>query len=127
MSRASTEPLPGPPDPWVSSEMPRFRSRPPYVMTEMIAAEPALAQRLVRRLREQDALGRLADAVRRAGGKARPILLTGCGTSEHAAMGVAELLSEALQPDAGREVRAVAGARGNPAAAPGQRADRDFA
>jgi glucosamine--fructose-6-phosphate aminotransferase (isomerizing) len=107
VTRASTEPLPGPPDPWVPSEMPRFRSRPPYVMTEMIAAEPALAQRLVRRLREQGATDGLADAVRRASGKARPIILTGCGTSEHAAMAVAELLTEALQPAAGREVRAV--------------------
>src|SRR5688572_16364567 len=108
VSRASTEPLPGPPDPWVSSEMPRFRSRPPYVMTEMIAAEPALAQRLVRRLREQDATERLADAIKRAATKNRPVLLTGCGTSEHAAMAVAELLTEALQPAAGREVRAIA-------------------
>ena len=107
MSRASTEPLPGAPDPWVGSEMPRFRSRPPYVMTEMIAAEPALAQRLVRRLREQDATGRLADAIRRAATKNRPVLLTGCGTSEHAAMAVAELLTEAVQPTSGREVRGI--------------------
>ena len=96
MSRASTEQLPGAPDPWVGSEMPRFRSRPPYVMTEMIAAEPALAQRLVRRLREQDATERLADAIRRAATKNRPVLLTGCGTSEHAAMAVAELLTVLL-------------------------------
>ena len=36
--------------PWAPSRMPPFRSRPPYVMSEMIAAEPAVAERLVRRL-----------------------------------------------------------------------------
>ena len=41
MSPAANDQLPGPPDPWAPSEMPRFRSRPPYLMTEMIAAEPA--------------------------------------------------------------------------------------
>jgi glucosamine 6-phosphate synthetase-like amidotransferase/phosphosugar isomerase protein len=87
--------------------MPRFRSRPPYLMTEMIAAEPALAQRLVRRLREQDAVGSLADAVQKAAAKGRPVTITGCGTSQHAAMAVAELLTEALAPVAGREVRVV--------------------
>ena len=35
-------------------EMPPFRSRPPYVMSEMIAAEPALAERLVRRLAKDE-------------------------------------------------------------------------
>lgn len=87
--------------------MPRFRSRPPYLMTEMIAAEPALAQRLVRRLGKQDAVGDLADAIQKAHAKGRPVVITGCGTSQHAAMAVAELLTEALVPAPGREVRAV--------------------
>ena len=87
--------------------MPRFRSRPPYLMTEMIAAEPALAQRLVRRLRDQEAVGALADAVRSASEAGRPVIVTGCGTSQHAAMAVAELLTEALALPAGREVRAI--------------------
>ena len=107
MSPAANDQLPGPPDPWAPSEMPRFRSRPPYLMTEMIAAEPALAQRLVRRLREQEAVGALADAIRKATEKRRPIVITGCGTSQHAAMAVADLLTEALAPAAGQEVRAV--------------------
>ena len=107
MSPAANDQLPGAPDPWASSEMPRFRSRPPYLMTEMIAAEPALAQRLVRRLREQDTVGSLADAIQKATDKGRPVVITGCGTSQHAAMAVAELLTEALAPTAGREVRAV--------------------
>jgi fructoselysine-6-P-deglycase FrlB-like protein len=107
MNRAAAQPLPGPPDPWIGSEMPRFRSRPPYVMTEMIGAEPALAQRLVSRLRGQPAVDGLAEAIRAAAAKQRPVVVTGCGTSEHAAIAVAELLTEALGADPGREVRAV--------------------
>ena len=49
MSFDADAPLPGAPDPWASSTMPEMRGGPPYAMTEMIAAEPALAERLVRR------------------------------------------------------------------------------
>ena len=73
-------------------------------MSEMIAAEPALAERLVRRLSADETLGQLADAVRTAAASGQPIATTGCGTSEHAAMAVAALLDEAL-PE--REVRSV--------------------
>jgi glutamine---fructose-6-phosphate transaminase (isomerizing) len=105
VARPSNEPLPGAPEPWVPSEIPRFRSRPPYLMTEMIAIEPALAQRLVRRLSKAEAMESLATAVNDAASSGRTILTTGCGTSEHAAMGIAELLTEALDPEAGRETR----------------------
>lgn len=91
--------------------MPRFRSRPPYFMTEMIAAEPALAERLVRRLATDGSLGRLADAVRSAAAAGQPILTTGCGTSEHAAMAIAALLSEVLDPVEVRSVQALEGQR----------------
>ncbi|MBA3687220.1 MAG: SIS domain-containing protein [Chloroflexi bacterium] len=90
-------PLPGAPDPWAGSEMPVRREGPPYAMTEMIAAEPALAERLLRRLPGDPALGRVADAIRAAASSDKPIIATGCGTSEHAAMVVAELLTEALE------------------------------
>jgi len=104
MRRAPTDPLPGAPDPWAASEMPAFRSRPPYLMSDMIAAEPALAERLVRRFAADETLGVLADAVRAAAAAGKPIMTTGCGTSEHAAMAVAALLEEALD---GPEVRTV--------------------
>ena len=65
-------------------------------MTEMIAAEPALAERLVQRLTRDDVVDRVASLVREAGANGRSVLLTGAGTSEHAAMGIAELLNEAL-------------------------------
>jgi glutamine---fructose-6-phosphate transaminase (isomerizing) len=103
------KPLPGPPDPWVPSQMPPFRARPPYLMTEMIAAEPALAERLVHRLGTDAALDALASTVREAVTAGRPVLTTGCGTSEHAAMGVAALLNESLDLPAGRGVRSMSG------------------
>ncbi|HET8777444.1 MAG TPA: SIS domain-containing protein, partial [Candidatus Limnocylindria bacterium] len=96
MRRDSHAPLPGAPDPWAPSEMPAFRSRPPYVMTEMIAAEPALAERLVHRLATDDAVERVASQIREADATDQRIVLTGAGTSEHAAMGIAEILNEAL-------------------------------
>lgn len=106
MRRAPHDPLPGAPEPWAPSEMPPFRSRPPYLMSEMIAAEPALAQRLARRLAKDSALASLATAVGEMARARKPILVTGSGTSEHAAMGIAELLNEALDPAPGAEVRA---------------------
>ncbi len=42
-----TAPLPGAPDPWASTEMPSHRDGPPFHMTEMIAAEPSLAARIL--------------------------------------------------------------------------------
>ena len=107
MRHAVAEPLPGAPEPWAPSEMPAFRSRPPYLMSEMIAAEPALAERLMRRLAADESLGALASTAREAISAGQPILTTGCGTSEHAAMGIATLLNDALDLPAGREVRAV--------------------
>ncbi len=44
-----TAALPGPPDPWAYTGQPSLRPGPPYHMTEMIEAEPALAGRLLRR------------------------------------------------------------------------------
>jgi glutamine---fructose-6-phosphate transaminase (isomerizing) len=96
MSFNAEAPLPAP-DPWASSTMPAWRDGPPYAMTEMIAAEPALAERLVRRLADDPASRDLAADVRAAGQAGRPIILTGCGTSEHAAMVGAALLESALR------------------------------
>ena len=77
--------------------MPALRPGPPYAMTEMIAAEPALAERLLGRLSENPGLGQLAVLLRGAAAQGRVIVTTGCGTSEHAAMVAAELLTEALK------------------------------
>ncbi len=70
-------------------------------MTEMIAAEPALAERLARRLTAAPAMAALAGALTDAARAHRSITVTGCGTSEHAAMASAAILTDAL----GSEVR----------------------
>jgi glucosamine--fructose-6-phosphate aminotransferase (isomerizing) len=89
-------PLPGPPDPWASTDQPSLRSGPPYHMTEMIAAEPAIARRILTRHGVADGpAAALADAVREAATAGAAVVVTGCGTSEHAALGVAEILREA--------------------------------
>jgi len=90
-------PLPGPPDPWAGSEMPSHRDGPPFHMTEMIEAEPELAARLLLRLGDPDGgAARLAEALRTAAANGARVLVTGCGTSEHAAQAVAEILREAI-------------------------------
>jgi glucosamine--fructose-6-phosphate aminotransferase (isomerizing) len=89
-------PLPAPPDPWTGSEMPSRRDAPPWHMTEMIEAEPALAARLLVKLADRSsAAAQLAAAVRTGAAAGRPILVTGCGTSEHGAVAVADILREA--------------------------------
>ena len=90
-------PLPGAPDPWASSTMPERRPGPPYAMTDMIAAEPALAERLAARLGGDPVVQRLAAALVDAANHTAPIFTTGCGTSEHAAMVIAGLLDDALR------------------------------
>ena len=90
--------LPGPPEPWHWAERPVDRGAPPWFMTEMIAAEPAFAARLVGRLTEPGGDGevsRLAAALRSTAGAGLPITVVGCGTSEHGALGFAEILRDA--------------------------------
>jgi fructoselysine-6-P-deglycase FrlB-like protein len=67
-------------------------------MTDMIAAEPWLARRLLTRLADPDGpAARLAAAVRDAAGVGSPVIATGCGTSEHGALGTADILRDALR------------------------------
>jgi fructoselysine-6-P-deglycase FrlB-like protein len=83
-------------------------------MTEMIAAEPALSGRILRRLgvlrrssgapgvpprleapgRDTPA-GRLATAIRGTLEKGAPVIVTGCGTSEHGAQAFAAIIADA--------------------------------
>ena len=72
-------------------------------MDEMIAAEPALAERLLWRLGRGDgAAARLAAEVRTAAAAGTSIVATGCGTSEHGAMAIAAILSAALRTSGSR-------------------------
>jgi fructoselysine-6-P-deglycase FrlB-like protein len=65
-------------------------------MTEMIRAEPALAERILGRFAgPESTAARLASAIRTVAGAGRPVLVVGCGTSEHGAIAVTEILREA--------------------------------
>lgn len=91
-----TAALAGLPEPWAHASAPSRRDGPPYHMTDMIAAEPALARRVIQRVVGEGAHD-LAVAVRTAVSAGAPVIVTGCGTSETAAMGVVEILRAALQ------------------------------
>jgi glutamine---fructose-6-phosphate transaminase (isomerizing) len=91
-------PLAGAADPWVSQPQPSLRAGPPYHMTDMIAAEPFVAERLLDRLADpQGPAGRLAGAIGQAASSGSSIVVTGCGTSEHAAQAVAAIIRDALR------------------------------
>jgi fructoselysine-6-P-deglycase FrlB-like protein len=96
--------LPGMPTPWAYGPRPSWREGPPFHMTEMIEAEPALSERLLSRLAESPATTEMAAAIRAAVDEQAPVILTGCGTSETGAMAAVEILRDALaeagQPDA---------------------------
>jgi glutamine---fructose-6-phosphate transaminase (isomerizing) len=93
-----TAPLAAAPDPWQSTSQPSLRDGPPYHLTEMIAAEPELAVRILDRLADpQGPAGRLAGEIGQAASNGASIVVTGCGTSEHAAQGVVDILRDALR------------------------------
>ncbi|HEX2626178.1 MAG TPA: SIS domain-containing protein [Candidatus Limnocylindrales bacterium] len=89
-------PLPGPPDPWAETEMPSRRDGPPWHMTEMIEAEPALSQRILDRLAADGSARQLAQVARQHADAGHPVLFVGCGTSEHGALAAAAVIGEAL-------------------------------
>jgi len=93
-----TTPLPGPPHPWASTDMPPRRDGPPFHMTDMIRAEPGLALRLLPKLAAAGSpADLLAAAIKAAAAAGRPVLVVGCGTSEHGALASAEILRDAAR------------------------------
>src|SRR3954451_13059161 len=66
------------------SDMPELRDGPPWAMEEMILAEPALVSPIL----ASPAAVEAAESIREGG----PVVLVGCGTSEHAALAGAALL-----------------------------------
>jgi len=72
---------------WHTDDFPELRSGPPWVMQEMIEAQPDLLEAIAR---EADTAP-LALLLR----VGSPLTVVGCGTSEHAALAVAEILTEA--------------------------------
>lgn len=92
-----TAPLPGPPEPWAYASTPSRRDRPPYHLTDMIAAEPALARRVIARVSGSPEATELADIIRATVRAGAQVIVTGCGTSETAAMGMVEILRDGLR------------------------------
>jgi len=91
-------PLPPAPDPWAGSDIPSRRDGPPFHMTEMIEAEPAMAARILERLAAaHGGAAELADEIRATALRGAPTVVTGCGTSEHGALAVVEVLREAMR------------------------------
>lgn len=90
--------------PYVTDRLPELRAEPPWVMEEMVEAEPALARSIVEAAAGTPAV--LGDHIREALERDEPVAIIGCGTSEHAAHAVAELLRIAAR-SAGRAPAAV--------------------
>src|SRR5262245_30385602 len=91
-------PLAPAPTPWASTDQPSRRDGPPWHMTDMIAAEPYVARRILERLADpQGGAGRLAGAVGQAASSGSTVVITGCGTSEHAAQATVEILRDAIR------------------------------
>ena len=79
---------------WHRPGFPELRDGPPWVMEEMILAQSGLADAILEApLPGSEAL---AAAIARAAEAGEPIVVTGCGTSEHGALAVSALLAEAL-------------------------------
>jgi glutamine---fructose-6-phosphate transaminase (isomerizing) len=75
---------------WHTDEFPELRPGPPWVTEEMVAAQPAAVRGLLDS--PPEGVAEVAAAIRDGG----PVTVVGCGTSEHGAMAIAELLDAAL-------------------------------
>jgi glutamine---fructose-6-phosphate transaminase (isomerizing) len=80
---------------WLTDDFPELRDAPPWVMEEMIFAQSQLAAPILGADRTE--VARLQDAVAVAAAAGEPVVVTGCGTSEHAALVVAELLTDSFR------------------------------
>jgi len=81
---------------WHTAAFPELRPGPPWVMQEMIAAQPALVEALLSS--PPSGTSEAAEAITAALEHNHPVIVCGCGTSEHAAHGIAALLSAAVDP-----------------------------
>ena len=90
---------------WHTADFPELRAGPPWVMQEMMGLQPELAATILGA--DDPALGAIADAVRDTVDAGRPVTVTGCGTSEHAAHGIAALLAASLPAAERIRVRAL--------------------
>src|SRR5215207_7638222 len=96
MDEENSVPIPsGPADrpDWHTDDYPELRSAPPWVTGEMVASQPEL----VAPIHANPQATQLAQVILDVDESGEPIVVTGCGTSEHGAMAVAELLDAALR------------------------------
>jgi len=89
---------------WHTDAFPELRAGPPWVMAEMVASQPALVEALLRSPPSGSAGAATAIAATLA--LQQPLTVCGCGTSEHAAHGIAALIAAAAGPERARLVRA---------------------
>ena len=81
---------------WHESWFPELRSERPWLMEEMIDAEPSAAERIATNRKLGETAERIATKAVAAHEAGEAITVVGCGTSEHGARAVAELLDEAF-------------------------------
>jgi fructoselysine-6-P-deglycase FrlB-like protein len=76
--------------------MPALRSDPPYIMAEAMAREPELVERVAAASISSGRAARVAELLRGASSRepAWPASVAGCGSSEHAAIAIADALAE---------------------------------
>src|ERR687898_381992 len=86
---------------WHTDDYPELRSAPPWVTGEMVASQPGLVAPI---LADQQSRV-LAQVILDVDESGEPIVVTGCGTSEHGAMAIAELLDAALRQRGARSGR----------------------
>ncbi len=77
---------------WHEEWFPALRAARPWLMEEMISAEPPVAEAVA----GSDGLAQLTDEVRRCHAAGEPISVVGCGTSEHGARAIAAQLDDAF-------------------------------
>src|SRR3954463_10273538 len=82
-------------DGWHNDDFPELRAHPPWVMQEMIEAQPVLLERIA----TASDTAALALLLKVDGA----LTVVGCGTSEHAALAAAEILTEAGPPTGSRQ------------------------
>lgn len=78
---------------WLTEGWPEFRAAAPWVMAEMVASEPDLVEPILGDRAAADVARLVVEAIRRS----EPVVVSGCGTSEHGAQAIAMLLDGALR------------------------------
>ena len=81
------------------SFFPEWRDAPPYVMEDMVMAQPAMVAGI---LGQREVAAQIAHTIETAVAAGAPVVVVGCGTSEHGSHGVVELLDEAIVARGGR-------------------------